>query len=98
MVPALPFPSLARADLARGPARVAPSVAVFLLAALLFGCAGGARHATVWDGRRGYDGNGDYGYDLGASRAEARGYRVKAAARAYSVPGTPDDPWGPHIH
>jgi hypothetical protein len=43
---------------------------------------------TAWDGRRGYDGNGDYGYDVAASRAEARAYRV---------PGTPDDPWGPHV-
>lgn len=51
---------------------------------------------TVWDGRRGYDGNGDYGYGLAASRTEARGFRAQAA-RAYGVPGTPDDPWGPHI-
>ena len=51
---------------------------------------------TAWNGRRGYDGNGDYGYDLSAARAEASGYRARAA-RAYAVPGTPEDPWGPHI-
>ncbi len=69
---------------------------VLLLAALLAGCASGTRHAAVWDGRRGYDGNGDYGYDPAASRAEARGHRARAT-RAYRVPGTPDDPWGPHV-
>jgi hypothetical protein len=61
------------------------------------GCAGGTHYATKWDGRRGYDGNGDYGYDLAESRSEARGYRARAA-QAYPVPGTPDDPWGPYIH
>ena len=68
-----------------------------LLAALLplAGCAG-SPGTTAWDGRRGYDGNGDYGYDLAASRAEARLYRAQAA-RAYAVPGPPGDPWGPHI-
>jgi soluble lytic murein transglycosylase-like protein len=69
--------------------------AALLLAALLAGCAGGSHHAR-WDGRRGYDGRGDYGYDLAASRARARAYRTQAA-RAYPVPGTPDDPWGPYI-
>ncbi|WP_328593073.1 lytic transglycosylase domain-containing protein [Siccirubricoccus phaeus] len=66
-------------------------VAVLLLA----GCAGGPRHAA-WDGRRGYDGNGDYGYDLNASRSAAASYQAQAA-RAYPVPGTPEDPWGPYI-
>ena len=54
----------------------------------------------VWDGRRGYDGNGDYGYDTaaaGASRAEARGY-LSHAARSYRAPGPEGDPWGPHVH
>jgi soluble lytic murein transglycosylase-like protein len=50
----------------------------------------------AWDGRRGYNGTGDYGYDLNASRAEASAYRAQAE-RFYSVPGTPDDPWGPYI-
>ncbi len=59
------------------------------------GC-GGSRYAARWDGRRGYDGNGDYGYDLAASRAEASRYRIRAVAD-YPVPGTPDDPWGPYI-
>ena len=97
-MPATPFQSLARAGLANKIlARVAPAAVVLLLAALLAGCAGGTRHAGVWDGRRGYGGTGDYGYDLDASRAEARSYRARAAAGAYRVPGTPDDPWGPHI-
>ena len=61
--------------------------------ALLAGC---ARPGAVWDGRRGYDGNGDYGYDLDAARAEARYYRARAPG-AYVVPGPPEDPWGPHI-
>jgi hypothetical protein len=51
---------------------------------------------VVWDGRRGYDGNGDYGYDLDAARAEARWYRARAPG-AYVTPGPPGDPWGPHI-
>jgi hypothetical protein len=96
-VPATPFPSPARAGSANKTlAGAAPSAAVLLVAALLSGCAGATRHATGWDGRRGYDGNGDYGYDQDASRAETRGYRARAAG-AYRVPGTPDDPWGPHI-
>ncbi len=66
------------------------------LAVLCTGCAGGTYHASGWDGRRGYDGNGDYGYDLAASRSEASRYRAQAA-RSYPVPGTPDDPWGPYI-
>ena len=68
---------------------------VTLLVAL--GCAGcGPRDVTAWDGRRGYDGNGDYGYDLDAARTQARAYQARAA-RYYPVPGTPDDPWGPYI-
>ncbi|AWV21623.1 Transglycosylase SLT family protein [Roseomonas mucosa] len=53
----------------------------------------------VWDGRRGYDGNGDYGYDTaaaGASRAEASSY-LSHAARSYRAPGPEGDPWGPHV-
>jgi hypothetical protein len=68
-----------------------------VLAALCAGCAGGGQYAAGWDGRRGYDGNGDYGYDLAAARSEARNYRARAA-RAYPAPGTPDDPWGPYVH
>lgn len=74
--------------------RVRPAVLLAVL--VLTACGGGPRYAARWDGRRGYDGNGDYGYDLDASRAEARGYRMRAAG-GYPVPGTPDDPWGPHI-
>ena len=74
---------------------------VVLLALVGAGCAGPhARHAagrySHWDGRRGYDGHGDYGYDLAASRSEAGSYRARAA-RSYPTPGTPDDPWGPDI-
>ncbi|EFH13416.1 lytic transglycosylase domain-containing protein, partial [Teichococcus cervicalis] len=61
---------------------------------LLAACGGAA--PVAWDGRRGYDGRGDYGYDLAASRAEAGAYRALARP-AYSVPGPPEDPWGPHI-
>jgi D-alanyl-D-alanine carboxypeptidase len=71
-------------------------VGALALAALCAGCAGGARYGAGWDGRRGYDGNGDYGYDLAASRSEASSYRARAA-RNYPVPGTPDDPWGPYV-
>ena len=59
---------------------------------LLSACGGG----TQWNGRRGYNGTGDYGYDLNASRAAASNYRYHAA-RNYPIPGTPDDPWGPYI-
>jgi D-alanyl-D-alanine carboxypeptidase len=71
------------------------SFGVLLLALACAGCAGGT-YGSAWDGRRGYDGNGDYGYDLAASRSEASSYRARAAAH-YPVPGTPDDPWGPYI-
>ncbi len=67
---------------------------------LVSACAGGHRggpHAGArWDGRRGYDGRGDYGYDLDASRAEAAAYGARAA-RSYPVPGPPEDPWGPYV-
>ena len=80
--------------------QAAPAVPIRLLGALVLallcaGCAGGG-YGTAWDGRRGYDGNGDYGYDLAASRSEASSYRSRAASH-YPVPGTPDDPWGPYI-
>jgi hypothetical protein len=75
---------------------VALSRSALILLLLLAACGGGSGHPTTWDGRRGYDGNGDYGYDLSASRAEAGGYRL-LASRAYPIPGLPDDPWGPYI-
>jgi hypothetical protein len=59
-------------------------------------CGSNPRYAARWDGRRGYDGNGDYGYDLATSRSEARVYRQRVAA-AYPQPGPAGDPWGPHI-
>src|SRR5882757_5546457 len=73
-------------------ARLARRAVPLALLALLSACGGG----TGWNGRRGYDGHGDYGYDVNASRAAASNYRLRAA-RSYPVPGTPDDPWGPYI-
>jgi hypothetical protein len=68
-----------------------------VMVALCAACgSGGGRYGSGWDGRRGYDGNGDYGYDLAASRSEASSYRARAA-RNYPVPGSPDDPWGPYV-
>jgi D-alanyl-D-alanine carboxypeptidase len=67
-----------------------------VLPLLLSACASGGYAGNGWDGRRGYDGRGDYGYDVDASRAEAQGYRARAS-RSYPVPGSPDDPWGPYI-
>ena len=66
-----------------------------LLTVLCIGCSG-AQYANHWDGRRGYDGRGDYGYDLAASNAEARSYRARAA-HSYPAPGGIDDPWSPYI-
>ena len=75
------------------PGMLVASVLVILTACGPSGPYGGT---PVWDGRLGYDGRGDYGYDLAASRAEASTYRAQAA-RDYSVPGTPNDPWGPYV-
>ena len=69
--------------------------AVLLLGSACAACS--AQYATHWDGRRGYYGNGDYGYDLAASEAAALGYRARAPGN-YPVPGSPDDPWGLYIH
>jgi hypothetical protein len=71
-------------------------VTCVVLAALCAGCAG-QRSASRWDGRRGYDGHGDYGYDVAASQDEAAKYAAAAAGRRYPPPGTADDPWGPYI-
>lgn len=76
---------------------IARFACLLLLVSACAGCGDGSRYAGGrFDGRRGYDGHGDYGYDLAASRAEARGYRSRAA-RSYPAPGTADDPWGPYI-
>jgi len=77
---------------------------------LLLGCLSFAacapRQGQVWNGGRGYDGRGDYGYDVNGSRAAGGGYgRAYAsaasyrarAARRYHAPGPSHDPWGPHI-
>ncbi len=71
------------------------AVLVLPLLLALAGCAGGSGQAR-WDGRRGYDGNGNYGYDLDASRVAAA-YKARAS-QGYPAPGPPNDPWGPHIH
>ncbi len=81
-----------------------------ILRLLLLGClsitACTPRQAQVWNGARGYDGRGDYGYDVsgarsagggyGRSYASAATYRARAARR-YAAPGPSHDPWGPHI-
>jgi hypothetical protein len=72
---------------------VARWLGVWALAATCAACSGGASH---WDGLRGYDGRGDYGYDVAASNAEALNYRGRAAL-SYEQPGDLDDPWGPYI-
>jgi hypothetical protein len=69
---------------------------LLLLSACAVGHRGGPYAGARWDGRRGYDGRGDYGYDLGGPRAEAAVYRARAA-RSHPVPGPPEDPWGPYV-
>jgi hypothetical protein len=83
---------------AADPSGMTPIVRFTVALLLVVTCAGcsGPNYAGGFSGRRGYDGNGDYGYDLAASRAEAQGYRVRAA-RSYPAPGTPEDPWAPYI-
>lgn len=70
----------------------------FALAPLLglAGCGPGGQ-AAGWDGRRGYDGQGDYGYgyDLDAPW-QAAPYAARAR-QDYPVPGPPGDPWGPYV-
>jgi len=61
----------------------------------LTGC-GPSYRTTRWDGRRGYDGNGDYGYDPDAPRIAAM--FEAHTNHNFRVPGTPDDPWGPYVH
>ena len=80
------------------PSRRSPSPAKALALALapllaVAGCNGPRGQAAGWDGRRGYDGQGDYGYDPDAPR-QAPSAR---AQRDYPIPGPPDDPWGPYI-
>jgi len=70
------------------------SAAVLSLA--LAGCDGRSHQTTRWDGRRGYDGHGDYGYNLDAPR-EAAAFEARAS-RNYPAPGLTGDPWGPYIH
>jgi hypothetical protein len=89
------FVKMFRAADLSGMAPIARVTVALLLVVAFAGC-GGPNYAGGFSGQRGYDGNGDYGYDLAASRAEAQGYRVRAA-RSYPAPGTPDDPWAPYI-
>ena len=79
-----------------GCGRITRSMLAFALVLASAACGSNPRYAARWDGRRGYDGNGDYGYDLAASRSEARLYRQHVAA-AYPQPGPAQDPWGPYI-
>ena len=64
---------------------ISPTRAGLWLGLLLLAACGGNGQ---WDGRRGYDGSGDYGYDINASQA---------SARSYLAPGPATDPWGPYI-
>ena len=66
--------------------RITRSTLAFALVLASAACGSNPRYAARWDGRRGYDGNGDYGYDLAASRSEAHVYRQRVAA-AYPQPG-----------
>ena len=75
--------------------RIARSALAFGLVFASAACGSYPRYAG-WDSRRGYDGNGDYGYDLAASQSEARLYRQRVAA-TYPQPGPAEDPWGPYI-
>ena len=52
------------------------AVSLLVLLSACAGRQGGPYAGARWDGRRGYDGHGDYGYDLDAPRAEAATYRV----------------------
>ena len=58
-----------------------------IVVAVVLAVAGCVRPGTGWDGRRGYDGNGDYGYDPDAPR-EAAVFEARAR-RSYPVPGPP---------
>lgn len=75
--------------------RSLPVLAAVLAAATLGGCVRPPGTGAAWDGRRGYDGKGDYGYNLDAPR-EAAQYEQRART-TYPVPGPPEDPWGPYI-
>ncbi len=77
-------------------ARIVGGLVLVLLPLLAAAGCGGPVGQARWDGRRGYDGNGDYGYDPDAPRA-AVAYQARAS-QGYPAPGPPDDPWGPHIH
>ena len=70
-------------------------VSTALVILMLAGCERSLQ-ATRWDGRRGYDGNGDYGYNLDAPR-EAAVFEAQASQN-YPGPGPSGDPWGPYIH
>jgi len=71
-------------------------VGAALLALALTGCGRQPYHTARWDGRRGYDGNGDYGYDPDAPR-EAAAFEAHAS-QSYPAPGPFGDPWGPYVH
>ena len=75
--------------------RAALLVGTAFLSLALAGCAVRSDQVAHWDGRRGYDGDGDYGYDLQAPRSAAAD-RADAGG-SYPAPGPPGDPWGPYV-
>ena len=75
--------------------RPASLVGAACLALVLAGCGVRPDQTARWDGRRGYDGNGDYGYDPDAPR-QAAAFEAQAQQH-YPAPGPPGDPWGPHV-
>ncbi len=77
--------------LRRLPAMLVGAALVILAPA---GC-GRSYQMTHWDGRRGYDGNGDYGYNSDAPR-QASVFEAQAS-QSYPAPGPPIDPWGPYV-
>jgi len=67
-----------------------------ILVLALAGCGARPYPTARWDGRRGYDGRGDYGYNLDAPR-QAAVFEARASQN-YPAPGLLGDPWGPYIH
>ena len=70
-------------------------VGMALVILALAGC-GRSYQTARWDGQRGYDGKGDYGYNPDAPR-EAAVFEAHASQN-YPAPGPPGDPWGPYVH
>ena len=75
--------------------RAALLVGTVFLSFALAGCAVRSDQAVRWDGRRGYDGMGDSGYDLLAPRSAAA-FQADASG-SDPAPRPLGDPWGPYI-